>query len=78
MTQTIDNKYFNFSKGIITVKISSDMSSVTMDEVNTIKHAFTDVLPACCYIKMDENIMCIHDPYGDDYPIDENFDTTIY
>jgi hypothetical protein len=77
MTQTIDNKYFNFSKGIITVKISSDMSQRTMEEVYKIEHLFEEIIPACCYIAVNDNIMYFCDPY-DDYPIDENFDTTIY
>lgn len=77
MTKTLDNEYFTFKDGIITVKISSDMSKKTMDEVYKIQHALTDIIPACCYIKVIEKTMYFCDPYGQ-YPIDENFDTTIY
>jgi hypothetical protein len=75
----MDNEYFTFKDGIITVKISSDMSNRTVLEIIKIKNLLNNILPKNCHADIDltNGIMYFYDQY-DRFPIDEHFDTTIY
>ena len=74
----MNNKYFTFKNGIITVKINSDMSNRTLSEVNAITDMLNEILhPIDCQAVLRNNQLCFYDGL-DYYPIDENFDTTIY
>jgi len=74
----IDNKYFTFENGIIRVKISADMLHRPMSEIYEIEYLLNEILPESCFTEVIDGSMYFIDPYGDKYPIDENFDTKIY
>jgi hypothetical protein len=73
----MDNQYFTFENGIITIKIDSDMSNRTLSEIHTITDMLNDIMPNGCRVGLDGVNLYFFD--GDDkYPINEHFDTTIY
>jgi hypothetical protein len=73
----MDNKYFTFKGGIITVKIDANVSNRTLAEIYNIIDLLNSVMPNSCRVGLEDTILYFFD--GDDkYPINENFDTTIY
>jgi len=73
----MDTEYFTFKDGIITVKISSNVSDRTLTEINNIIDTFNKILPGNCQVVLQGNNLYFSDQV-DYYLIDENFDTTIY
>jgi len=74
----MDNKYFTYEHGIIKVKIDSDMSNRILSEIHAITDMLNEILnPIICQVILMDNNLFFYDGM-DYYPINENFDTTIY
>jgi hypothetical protein len=71
------NKYFTFEHGIIKVKINSSMYDRTLSEIHIITDMLNEIMPDGCQVVLQDDKLYFYDGL-DYYPIDENFDITIY